>query len=598
MVHEVENRSATELRCTLGVSLRPYNVLNISHIHRIKYQDQLWRINRRAAMWLLENPDRLATSDRNGPDPVFLFDEPELRSRQSSRSGVAAGACEWDLQLNPWERKRIVTVATLRNQPLDPFSHSAKPTYEALGLARDVNREQWKNQLTQGASMMVPEKRWMNAWDALRLRLPVFDDGDRFTPGTFLYHKFWIRDSAFLALCHTGMGLHETVEKKIPLLRKSQNRSGYFCSQEGEWDSNGQAIWMIVEHAIAAGNLEVLERNWSALKNGAEWIISQSKATLHPRSPHSGLMPAGFSAEHFGPNDHYYWDSIWSLQGLLDAERAAELLGHNDSAVLFQDAAGKLKHNLQQSIQGAFARVNYQGLPSSPYRKVDSSAIGSLVAISPLDIFSVETPWIRATVDSLCNQSVEQGMFFQKIVHTGLNAYLSIQLARAMLIIGDPRWKEIFESVLDHASSTWTWPEAIHPRTGGGCMGDGDHGWAVAEVLAFMTMVLVRIQGGKLFLGHGLPDSWYTPHMNVSVSGACTRFGTVSWQLKGNGDTAILTWKIERNRLQKKVTTYFALPLPFGFNAPRLTTFFQGHHVIMLDTDTGEIEIPIAIRRS
>ena len=60
-----------------------------------------------------------------------------------------------------------------------------------------------------------------------------------------------------------------------------------------------------------------------------------------------------------------------------------------------------------------------------------------------------------------------------------------------------PRWLELLEGILAHASSTWTWPEAIHPHTGGGCMGDGDHGWACAEVLTLVRQALVREQAGR-----------------------------------------------------------------------------------------------------
>jgi hypothetical protein len=244
-------------------------------------------------------------------------------------------------------------------------------------------------------------------------------------------------------------------------------------------------------------------------------------------------------------------------------------------------------------MDSAYARVQQQGLPSSPYRKVDSASIGNLVAISPLDLYPSDEPWMAPTIQALWEQSVEQDMFFQRIVHTGLNAYLSIQLARAMLASGDGRWLRLFHATLTHASPTWTWPEAIHPRTGGGCMGDGDHGWAAAEVLSFMLSILVRVQAGKLLLGVGLPNHWYQSEMDVQVKNASTRFGTVSWRLQGKGDRALLRWKIERNVLQKKATAYFGLPMPFGLASPRLTTTYQGHHVIILDSDLGELEIPL-----
>jgi hypothetical protein len=36
---------------------------------------------------------------------------------------------------------------------------------------------------------------------------------------------------------------------------------------------------------------------------------------------HNGLLPAGFSAEHLGPNDYYFWDDFWSVSGLFSASK-------------------------------------------------------------------------------------------------------------------------------------------------------------------------------------------------------------------------------------------------------------------------------------
>ena len=82
--------------------------------------------------------------------------------------------------------------------------------------------------------------------------------------------------------------------------------------------------------------------------------------------------------------------------------------------------------------------------------------------------------------------------FFQGISHTGLGTYLTMQLAAVELRAGDRRSIDRLGWMLDAATPTWTWPEAIHPRVGGGCMGDGHHGWAAASVLSFVRDLLVR----------------------------------------------------------------------------------------------------------
>lgn len=42
------------------------------------------------------------------------------------------------------------------------------------------------------------------------------------------------------------------------------------------------------------------------------------------------------------------------------------------------------------------------------------------------------------------------------------------------------------------ASPMGQWPESIHPRTCGGCMGDGQHVWAAAEWVLMIRNCFIR----------------------------------------------------------------------------------------------------------
>jgi len=593
ITHKLKNCGDSLLDLTFGITLRPYNQISISHINKIKFKNSLWRINHCAALWTMEEPHRVLTADRNGPDPIHLCESGETRNSKISKSGVAAGVAEWSLELNQNETRIITTVATLRKKSLDPLARFQKPTTEALEQAQAQIRERWKTAAACGLQLQIPDARWMTAWHAVRNRIFVFDDGTHFSPGTYHYHHFWIRDNAFLFMAHMQMGLLNSLPQKLEKIISVQNREGFFRSQDGEWDSNGQAIFTIVNYVKASGNLDVLKSFWPAIWKGAMWISTMRNKSRQSPGVHFGLMPAGFSAEHFGPNDHYYWDNFWSLQGINDAIWVADVLGHVSEKSFLCELSEEYSEDLNASIHQAMQRNSGRGLPSSPYRKVDSSAIGNLVAIAPLDLIKPEVDWLGPTIETLMNESLSQGMFYQKIIHTGLNSYLSIQLARALLARNDPRWQGILQSVLDHATSTWTWPEAIHPRTGGGCMGDGDHGWAAAELLSFTISLLVRVQDGQILLGMGIPESWYTPTMDVYVENVVTRHGTISWRLIGQGENAELSWSIERNQAQRKIPAIFALPVPLGFASPHLSSFAQGRSILALDNDHGTFVIPL-----
>src|SRR5690606_28463394 len=101
--------------------------------------------------------------------------------------------------------------------------------------------------------------------------------------------------------------------------------------------------------------------------------------------PHAGLLPAGFSAEHLGPNDYYYWDDFWGVAGL---RSAAALLGeHGDAegAAAMAAEADRFLAAIDRSVERSVALRSGGrggiggdvGIAASPYRRLDSGAIGS-----------------------------------------------------------------------------------------------------------------------------------------------------------------------------------------------------------------------------
>ena len=89
--------------------------------------------------------------------------------------------------------------------------------------------------------------------------------------------------------------------------------------------------------------------------------------------------------------------------------------------------------------------------------------------------------------------------------------------------------------MLELATPTFTWPEAVHPRTRGGVMGDGHHGWAVADFLHLVRNLLLLEESDDLVLFPMIPEGWIEDGRRVSVTDAPTRFGKVSASMKSDG---------------------------------------------------------------
>jgi hypothetical protein len=136
-----------------------------------------------------------------------------------------------------------------------------------------------------------------------------------------------------------------------------------------------------------------------------------------------------------------------------------------------------------------------------------------------------------ATVDALMRRCFLHGGFFQDVIHSGVNAYLTLDIAQTLLRAGDPRYRDLIEAVARMASPTGQWPEAIHPQSGGGCMGDGQHGWAAAEWAMMIRNMFVREEDDRLIIGSGLFADWLKSDEEVFFGPTPTPWGRVSVRL-------------------------------------------------------------------
>jgi hypothetical protein len=278
------------------------------------------------------------------------------------------------------------------------------------------------------------------------------------------------------------------------------------------------------------------------IQRGARWII-RKRLDDDLEAPHAGLLPAGFSAEHLGPNDYYYWDDFWGIAGL---RAAAALMGDRDGGYReeFSRAAEAFSQAVERSLAGCAERLGRPAMPASPYRRLDAGAIGSLAFGYPVQLCAPDDPRLLDCVEFLLERCFVNGAFYQDMIHSGLNAYLTLHVAQVLLRAGDPRHLALMDAVAALASPTGQWPEAIHPRTGGGCMGDGHHVWASAEWVLMIRNCFVREEGEGLILCAGIPARWLDQDAPIRFGPAPTAFGAVSIAiLPGAGSAPRIEWR-------------------------------------------------------
>ncbi len=539
---EVENRSDQPLDVAFAV--RPYNPEGLAVVEDIAVDRERITVDDDTALLLPRPPERVAISSYHDGDSLHGLmgggdDPPTAPRRVHDPAGFAQAAVLYALE--PGGRLRTAV-------PLPPTpERTSVRLVEHLPDVDEVERG-WDDTVDRGVAVDLPDARLQEAVEANRAYMLLLHDPGDITAGPATYHRFWFRDAAYQLLALDRWGYHDEAADVLRSYPGRQRGDGFFYSQWREWDANGSAIWAIAEHHRLTGDDELLERLAPSVRHGVNWIerarhgrVRRVDIRRTTRDVH-GLLPAGISAEHLGPYDFYYWDDFWALRGVLDAAYVARQVGQPEAARRIEDGAERFRDDILASLSSARRRVGEDLIPAGPFREPDAGMIGSLVACHPLGLLDGDDPLIVGTLQALRERFCLGPAFFQAIAHTGLGTYLTLQLAFVELVRGETRAWDRLQWLLDAATPTWTWPEAIHPQLPGGCMGDGHHGWAAADMLNFVRCVLLREdRDGSVALLSILPPEWRGEPLRVR--GAPTHHGRLTYELAWDGDQALLAWE-------------------------------------------------------
>ncbi|MGB9691298.1 MAG: hypothetical protein ACPL7D_03940 [Candidatus Sumerlaeaceae bacterium] len=545
VVHQVLVRNPDlqhPLNGALIFSLRPANPEGISLVHELAYNSKgFWLVEKHLAVVLSNRPAKwLAFNHEQGDVAHRIVEEDGLLHVAHCPTGLCTGATFHPLSLPPGKTMSMHAVMPLEKIPPRLVCYEFLVP-EHISSAKQRARELWETAMQEGVELELPDANLNECLRANRATLLLLHDRTEVTAGPFTYHRHWFRDAAFILNALDKLGYHKLCRDVLETYPARQWKNGYFCAQKGEWDSNGEAIWSMLEHYRLTRDERFLREMYPAIRRGALWIEHKRHDVSITKKKPRGLMPAGFSAEHLGPNDFYYWDNFWSLRGLQDAAMAARALGEHQDAEMFKTFAENYQRDLRDAISRDIEHSPAHVLPAAPGRPPDAGMIGNICAAYPLALYDIRTtPWLANTVRFIRNHLFHGEGFYQEMIHSGVNSYLTLQMAQCLLFLGDLGAFKLISYMLKLGNPTLCWPEAIHPRTGGGCMGDAHHGWAAAEwVLLLRSLVFVE-KFDDLYLTPCVPQQWFAPGNEIKVRGAPTYFGRVDLHISAQDQTAEL----------------------------------------------------------
>ncbi|MGI8794295.1 MAG: hypothetical protein ACR2H3_14160 [Acidimicrobiales bacterium] len=545
---EITNQSPVPV--AIAFAVRPYNPEGLAVVERIALSGATVTVDGRPALFLPREPAKVAASTFHDGDSAGIVMRGEAGDSFDSvrcEAGMAQAAFVFPLPHTATLRVALPLNAPRRTRRRGLVRRRIR---KATGLpsplpTSDEVAKGWQAQTRRGMRLDLPEGRIAQAVEANRRFLLLFHDGDDITPGPYTYHRFWFRDAAYMLGAMDRFGFHAESSEVLATFAGRQRVDGFYFSQRQEWDANGAALHALAEHWRLTRDDSVLDAE--TIARGVRWIERKRRSRRKRKDPAlDGLLPASISAEHLGPFDYYYWDDFWSVRGMRDGAFLLRQMGQIEAAAAIDEQAEAFWADVLRSLDLVATKLGTAAIPAGPRRRIDAGSIGSLVACSPLGLLPADDPRIEATAQTIRDQFCIGPAFFQSISHTGLGTYLTLQLAFIELEKGDRRALDRLQWMVDAATDTFTWPEAIHPQIDGGCMGDGHHGWAAADFLNFVRQMLVReVDGHELLLCSLLPDAWLG--QPLEVVDAPTHFGLLSFAVRWHGERPALLWDLRRH---------------------------------------------------
>lgn len=571
----------------LILSGRPFNIEGVSPIDNINYDsnENCISINQLNTLYFDSNPECVLLSNLISGDLANVINSSNVYTNKNTidcEYGFANAALIFDIKKIDSGSKKISCQINLNNK-------KARLTLEH---SIDTVRKYWQNVLGLGTVFKIPDEKISSLVKNSLTTCLQFIDSDKVTPGPTIYHQFWFRDAAFQLNILDKLGFTSITKNLIQKFFTYQKKNGYFQSQNGEWDSNGQVLWLILQQSLLSNDLSIIQKNFSSLNNAIKWIDeNRLKDKKYSSEKYFGLLPKGLSAEHLGLADNYYWDNFWAIAGIKSYILICELLGKTSQKTYAENLLDEYENTLSNSILESIKSNQNSVLPSAPSKSLDSGMIGSLVAIYPLQILNWDDERFINSLDYIHKNYFNKNLFFQDIIHSGGNPYITLQIAHSYLFHGKRGlFNKILNDVVGYASATLNYPEAIHPLTGGGVIGDGHHGWTAAEVLSAIKDAFVYEKNYysknsiELVLLSGISKEWFLESQELSIKNVKVLCGSVSLFIKMSGDTVMLMIDYSSNK--KYNQEYMVITLPFI-----IKSMTSGNKEISISFDKSETTV-------
>ena len=430
-----------------------------------------------------------------------------------------------------------------------------------LWLGRTVTY--WKDLMAKAASIKVPcEKSTQTLLAAHVCQLLASDHGELHA-GEGFYDEFYIRDAAYQVLELEEAGLLDAARKAVAAYLKVQRADGRFETQAGQFDANGQALWVLWQFYKITGDRAWLKQAYPQMRRAAEWTM-RARREAPSGSPYEGLLPNAVA------DGEYLWDGkehivgydLWNLRGLYCTADAAQALGEQADAERFRPEF----ESYRLAIDSASAKTGLAWFPPS-WEKMGTHW-GNTEVLWPTELYAPGDARVGALLNEV-RQRHGGGFHEGTIRWTGLkepviHPYLSAYTTMDSLVRGEhDQFVEEYYWYLLHSTATHAFPEGIHYERRFAWSDTIPHATGAANFAFLLRHALIHEQGEVLQLLLGAPDGWLEDGKEIHIENAPTHFGTMSLRVRGTSKGVEIKLDPPRRRPPARIV----LHLPFSHPA-------------------------------
>jgi hypothetical protein len=542
-----------------------------------------------------------------------LYDKSDVsfaRMRLSYGEVIAPGETKsyW-LRVPPIHRRQPVSMGYMGHAFRDVLPGEAVPLFgqekvEALRALDPRAAEQevvasWERFLTAAAQFAVPDPVMKDIYlsrlaTRAILEVNLNQELSYNTCSPFFYFDQSYRDGCYVSLAWDLAGLHEHAARLLRVCCKDAKdvpagpiwfegrpiqlgmmEDGLWKTRPGQWDTQGQNLWALVQHYKLSGDRDWLEKTaYPYIRRGAMWIVNSRHRHMaqikDPKDARYGLIePGAMEVAEMGKGTHMYYLNAFSVLGLREAADAAQALGKREDARLFAAEGLDLRQSLHRSFEQTFKRSGlYEG---HLWFGVEPEGVGMYglwahnCLIWPCRCIDPHDPMMTATLRRMewLSQNVGGG------VHSdgpgNCWPYIGVDRAISYLVRGErERTLDYFCAYTDMAGGTLSWGEGYNNLI---ATGDQPHNWADAYWVILFRNLFAFENDGTLDLTPALFRRWHEPGQRIGVSKLPTHFGDLDLKIEPRLDGKVTEYTIriapkgdQSRRVLRQITLYPRIP--------------------------------------